>query len=347
MTPRRVTSEMVITPVGVRSGRGARPFNPFRDLPAVTSLLVRTFGAEMKLEPSASPGALRLAARFPGLAWLWLGFDAWFDGSLAGFVWEEDGRVVGNANIAPLTATSREWVLSNVAVEPEYRGRGIATGLVEAAIAYARERGCRRVLLQVWAGNEAATRLYFRQGFHVFGSTHRLRFEPGSEGDMSGDAACPDGLQWRAPRPGDIFHLEALAAAAIPYEVQRLRPSGVTAFRVGMGDWTRLSARWPGLRRGASRRVLVENGAVRAGVAARPVDGGRARLIAIVSVEAGEGVAGCVAAGAEAAVRQGGFRSAICDVPEKLLRLGERLEARGFLPVDTLLHMALDLTATH
>ncbi len=52
-------------------------------------------------------------------------------------------------------------------VTAEARGQGIGRRLVEVALAHARERGHRQVVLDVRAGNDAAVRLYQRCGFRV------------------------------------------------------------------------------------------------------------------------------------------------------------------------------------
>jgi ribosomal protein S18 acetylase RimI-like enzyme len=55
--------------------------------------------------------------------------------------------------------------LHDLAVLPEYRGRGIGGALLEGVCAAARERGCCKVTLEVLARNEPARRLYAQAGF--------------------------------------------------------------------------------------------------------------------------------------------------------------------------------------
>jgi GNAT superfamily N-acetyltransferase len=55
--------------------------------------------------------------------------------------------------------------LEDLFVTEAARGRGVGAGLVEAAIARAAGRGCRRVELDVSDGNPAALALYERFGF--------------------------------------------------------------------------------------------------------------------------------------------------------------------------------------
>jgi RimJ/RimL family protein N-acetyltransferase len=59
--------------------------------------------------------------------------------------------------------------LVSVYVMPEWRGMGIADGLIEACLAWGRELGLRLVRLSVVTSNTAAIRRYARLGFTVYG----------------------------------------------------------------------------------------------------------------------------------------------------------------------------------
>ena len=52
-----------------------------------------------------------------------------------------------------------------MAVAKEWRGRGVGTALLDAAIEWARERGMHKLCLGVFAHNEAAIGLYRKLGF--------------------------------------------------------------------------------------------------------------------------------------------------------------------------------------
>jgi ribosomal protein S18 acetylase RimI-like enzyme len=54
-----------------------------------------------------------------------------------------------------------------VALRPEYRGRGIGTGLMQIARQQAREHGHDRLSLVVFEQNTAAVRLYRRLGYET------------------------------------------------------------------------------------------------------------------------------------------------------------------------------------
>jgi ribosomal protein S18 acetylase RimI-like enzyme len=85
-----------------------------------------------------------------------------------GYVWEEDGRIVGNASLLPVEQYPRRWVLANVAVYPEYRRRGIARGLVLATLDMARDLKVETLMLQVRSSQHGALQLYDSLGFHTY-----------------------------------------------------------------------------------------------------------------------------------------------------------------------------------
>ena len=72
-----------------------------------------------------------------------------------------------------LTASvaKNDYYLSNVGVDPGFRGQGIGTYILENAFKVAKKKGCNRVILDVTFKNEGALRLYGRFGFKVYGKT--------------------------------------------------------------------------------------------------------------------------------------------------------------------------------
>jgi ribosomal protein S18 acetylase RimI-like enzyme len=85
---------------------------------------------------------------------------------LAGYVWVENGKLVGNLSIIPLTKQgTRTTLIANVAVEESYRRQGIARALTTAALEDIQRRGVETVWLQVIEGNPAALHLYQSLGF--------------------------------------------------------------------------------------------------------------------------------------------------------------------------------------
>ena len=70
------------------------------------------------------------------------------------------GMVVGIVNAG-------DYFISNVAVFPEFRGRGIATDLIARAEREAKKQGAVRLTLEVETHSAGAIRLYEKLGFHV------------------------------------------------------------------------------------------------------------------------------------------------------------------------------------
>jgi ribosomal protein S18 acetylase RimI-like enzyme len=86
------------------------------------------------------------------------------------FVAEQNGRVVGYvfAALEPLSwkeLRGPAGFIHDVAVDEGARRRGVATQLLQTAIAWLREHGAPRVILWSAAPNEAAQALFRRLGF--------------------------------------------------------------------------------------------------------------------------------------------------------------------------------------
>ncbi|KAM9026062.1 putative N-acetyltransferase camello [Ara ararauna] len=96
---------------------------------------------------------------------------AYGHGHGAGFwVAEADERVVGTVGARPAAAEvgdggDGELVLKRMAVRRGYRGQGIGAALGSAVLAFARQRGCRAVVLNTLMVQHEARALYERLGF--------------------------------------------------------------------------------------------------------------------------------------------------------------------------------------
>jgi GNAT superfamily N-acetyltransferase len=151
-----------------------------------------------------------------------------------GFVWEEGGRIIGNASLHEVEGQPGRFVLANVAVDPEERSRGIGRALVEASIRLARQRGASILILQVEPDNERAVRLYTHLGFRLLTTRTLWALRPGlaaAANDAGEDTrpaipdewkdqwalaqrVHPEGLVWPYPLSAAFFrrrsHLDAL-----------------------------------------------------------------------------------------------------------------------------------------
>ena len=87
----------------------------------------------------------------------------------AGFlVAEVDGEVRGYVDLLPHPWQGMGWV-ANLAVEPAYRRRGIATALMRSASQWAREQGLQGMVVEATTKNYPAICLYQKLGFKFCG----------------------------------------------------------------------------------------------------------------------------------------------------------------------------------
>jgi ribosomal protein S18 acetylase RimI-like enzyme/SAM-dependent methyltransferase len=121
--------------------------------------------AALRESPDAFSSTYEREARVDEAAWRgWITGEGW-DGAVATFVAEEQGRVLGMATAyRPDDEPGTVWMFA-MWVRPEHRGRGIGRALVEAVVDQARSLGGEVVVLRVTEGNAAATNLYASCGF--------------------------------------------------------------------------------------------------------------------------------------------------------------------------------------
>ena len=158
-----------------RARTGVRPFDPHRDLKPVAELIAVAFKGRLTPDGDIALAEMRRVARWSPLLW-WLYWPGLSKTVVApGFVWVEQGTVVGNVSLR----RALEWggfFVGNVAVHPHWQGRGIASALMKAALEEISARGGRWVGLEVRADNHVAGRLYRQLGFQEVGRTlHMLR----------------------------------------------------------------------------------------------------------------------------------------------------------------------------
>jgi GNAT superfamily N-acetyltransferase len=154
-----------------------------------------------------------------------------------GYVWVEDGRVVGTVSTQRSAPRSLVWLVANVAVHPDHRRRGLAQALMRATLDLIRSEGGTETILQVDDDNLGAVTLYRRLGFlrvatrttwvrspHValppyVATDHDIRLRAPKEWAEQLALAArvrPEGLTWGRPlrpedfRPGPIRRLDQL-----------------------------------------------------------------------------------------------------------------------------------------
>jgi ribosomal protein S18 acetylase RimI-like enzyme len=159
--------------------RGIRPFNPVSDLKPVAELIMLAFGDAL------DRSSREMLQEMRALAWLF-GPILWVLGAtqsdlayvFGGYVWVEEGKIVGNVTVHRQHNGKSGWFISNLAVHPDHRRRGVARRLLLEGVESARARGARRISLEVRADNTAARRLYEELGFRQVDSTTRMHMHP-------------------------------------------------------------------------------------------------------------------------------------------------------------------------
>ena len=137
-----------------------------RDLETVADLVELCFSDTLDLEGRHFLRGMRETARSARLM-------GWTDSLTdhtptpqTGLVWEEDGRLIGNVSLIPITVSGRRcYLIANVAVHPDQRGRGIGRMLTAAAMEFARSRHVPATWLQVRDDNPAAVHIYRNLAF--------------------------------------------------------------------------------------------------------------------------------------------------------------------------------------
>jgi GNAT superfamily N-acetyltransferase len=84
------------------------------------------------------------------------------------FLAEAESRAVGFAQLYPSFTShgaARTWILNDLFVDPGSRKRGIASLLLETAVAFSKETGAVRLSLATNVANQNAQALYERRGW--------------------------------------------------------------------------------------------------------------------------------------------------------------------------------------
>ncbi|MDO9303651.1 MAG: GNAT family N-acetyltransferase [Anaerolineales bacterium] len=143
-----------------------RSLNVLRDLPAVADLIEMCFSSTMDSDGKRYVQDMRRAGNDNSFA-RWANRAAESTSlPLSGYVWEENGKVVGNASLIPFRHNKRRfYLIANIATHPDYRRMGIARALTERAMQHAHEKKVDNIWLHVREDNLGAIELYTKLGF--------------------------------------------------------------------------------------------------------------------------------------------------------------------------------------
>ena len=206
-----------------------------RDIVGVTTLIERAFAEEMDISGHKSMRDLRWMGKL-------FGWADWFtspgQGMLPGYVWVEDGHIVGNVTVRRLSMFGRGWMIGNVAVAPEYRGRGIGRQLMDAGVELVRHNSGEWIALQVRTHNDIAHNLYKSLGFI---DTGEMVYFERRQSDRVARPPQPAEIRLRPARAQDMDRLYTLAQSLVPDSARWAEPTYRTTFDLGLessfSDW--------------------------------------------------------------------------------------------------------------
>lgn len=211
---------------GTEAFRGVRPLNPTHDLRRVALLLEESFRQDL--------GALHSWSRIPvvrdvGATLVATAFMPVPTESLRGFVYEENGNILGNVTLTLDESRERRWLISNVAVAEKFRRHGIARQLMVAAVDEARARGAQWIILNVRPWNEAAIHLYETLGFETIDTETQYARTRAREFDV-------EPLPLRPLRNQELRAAFEVARAGMSERLLMFRPPVMSEFGVRMED---------------------------------------------------------------------------------------------------------------
>jgi ribosomal protein S18 acetylase RimI-like enzyme len=211
---------------------GLRPFNPLQDIRPMVELIELSFAADLDPQSRQMLREMRTLSYLGGpLLWLLTKTSPTLRNFFSGYVWLEEGRIVGNITVHQRWG-HKGWFISNLAVHPDYRRRGIADRLMVEGMELARKRGAKRVSLEVRAKNLAAQKLYERLGFTKVGSMSKMRLE-------KVDRISPvphGGYEIRIVKPNEWRKRYQLAEEVFSSEAKKITPVKEEDYRLNFGQ---------------------------------------------------------------------------------------------------------------
>lgn len=164
-----------------------------RDLEAVANLVEVCFADTLDADGRRYLRQMRDTAQRSQLLRWTNALNEYSPHPMTGYVWEEDGQIIGNLSLIPFRSKGeRCYLIANVAVDPLQRDRGIARALTVAALEHSRNHRVDATWLQVRHDNPVAIHIYKSLGFRE--RTRRSTWR--SVGDIN-DLEVPSGYVLR------------------------------------------------------------------------------------------------------------------------------------------------------
>lgn len=220
-------------PVKANDHPHIRPLNVLRDLSAVADLIELCFSPTMDHDGQRYLSDMRRASRDDS-------FRRWASRvtetatlPMMGYVWEQDGHIIGNASLIPFRHQGKRlFLVANVAAHPDYRRRGIGRALTERVMKQARDKGAAAIWLHVRDDNPGAIKLYQDLGFQEI--ARRTTWQAGPDSRLT-DPQSDIKILSRHPRfwPVQQEWLQRL----YPDSLKWYHSWNMNAFRPGFLSW--------------------------------------------------------------------------------------------------------------
>lgn len=225
---------------------GLRPMDPLKDLRGVADLIEEAFASDLDRSGQSALRELRWLSYMGPVLWWMVYLSPDHSDFLSGFVWEENKKIVGNITINRTAPGSRRWLISNVAVSKSYRRRGIARGLMYAAIELVKEYHGSSVSLQVRADNTAAKKLYQSLNFKEISGTTYLAVRRVPPVNSDEELVLPKGVTLRSQNGSSTDTRQAydLAVSTMPISAQKEWPLRQRQFQISDKERLSNNFRW-------------------------------------------------------------------------------------------------------
>jgi ribosomal protein S18 acetylase RimI-like enzyme len=223
----------ITIPVKANDHPHMRPLNMLRDLSAVADLIELCFSPTMDNDGQRYLSDMRRASRDDSFLRWASHMTETASLPLIGYVWEENGRIVGNASLIPFREKGKRiYLIANVATHPDYRRRGIGRALTERVMRLAREKKASAIWLHVRDDNPGAIKLYEELGFHEIARRTTWQASPDPR------LFAPNSDIEIVPRPARFWSLqEDWLRRLYPDVLNWYHSWNINALRPGLWNW--------------------------------------------------------------------------------------------------------------
>jgi ribosomal protein S18 acetylase RimI-like enzyme len=223
----------ITVPMKTKDHPHLRPLNVLRDLSAVADLIELCFSPTMDNEGQRYLSDMRRASRDDSFLRWASRMTETASMPLMGYVWEQDGRIIGNASLIPFRDRGKRiYLIANVATHPDFRRRGIGRALTERVMKQARNKTAAAIWLHVRDDNPGAIKLYQDLGFREV--ARRTTWQGSPEHRL----ALPDTDIQVVPRQPRFWPLQQEWLRRIyPKDLSWYQSWNTNALRPGLWNW--------------------------------------------------------------------------------------------------------------